>query len=448
MLKEGCIAKLDHNTALLAKDDREIPIASSAAPIQAIGGKVIGVVLSFRDVTERRRAEEFKQSSQYARSLLEASLDPLVTISAEGKITDVNEAAIKVTGVAREKLVGTDYADYFTEPEKAQEGYQRVFSEGFVIDYPLTIHHADGHLTDVLYNASVYKDADGKVLGVFAAARDITAQKQASQYARSLLEASLDPLVTISAEGKITDVNEAAIKATGVKREKLVGTDFADYFTEPEKAREGYQRVFSEGFVIDYPLTIHHADGRLTDVLYNASVYKDFRGIVRGVFAAARDVTVLKQTEASLKESVAELARSNADLQQFAYVASHDLQEPLRTMSSFSQLLAQRYKGKLDADADDFIGFVVDGATRMQSLINDLLAFCGSAPGAVSCARRLRRSSPNRDGEPQCGHRGKQGRDHARPSAGAVRRRDAVGAAFSESDRQRHQVPAQHELNQ
>src|SRR5207249_11885382 len=100
------------------------------------------------------------------------------------------------------------------------------FANGFVKDYALTVRHRDGRLTDVLYNASVYKDARGNVLGVFAAARDVTAQKQASQYARSLLEASLDPLVTISAEGKITDVNEAATTVTGMPREKLVGTDF------------------------------------------------------------------------------------------------------------------------------------------------------------------------------------------------------------------------------
>ncbi|HYL74058.1 MAG TPA: PAS domain-containing protein, partial [Bryobacteraceae bacterium] len=243
-----------------------------------------------------------KQASQYARSLIEASLDPLVTISPEGKITDVNAASALVTGLSREKLIGTDFSDYFTEPQKAREGYRQVFSQGSVTDYPLTIRHREGQVTDVLYNASVYKDAGGNVLGVFAAARDVTAQKQASQYARSLVEASLDPLVTISPEGKITDVNEATIKVTGVGRDKLIGTDFSDYFTAPEKAREGYQQVFSQGFVTDYPLTIRHRDGRLTNVLYNASVYKDVRGNVLGVFAAARDVTAQKKAEAEVAE--------------------------------------------------------------------------------------------------------------------------------------------------
>src|SRR5206468_1099638 len=109
---------------------------------------------------------------------------------------DVNEATTKVTGVPREKLIGTDFSDYFTEPGKAREGYQQVFAEGFVTDYPLTIRHRNGRLTDVLYNASVYKDAGGNVLGVFAAARDVAAQKHASQYARILIEASSKPRLT------------------------------------------------------------------------------------------------------------------------------------------------------------------------------------------------------------------------------------------------------------
>jgi PAS domain S-box-containing protein len=112
-----------------------------------------------------------------------------------------------------------------------------------------------------------------------------------SGYARSLIEASLDPLITISAEGKITDVNEALVKVSGLLREDLIGTDFTNYFTDPAKARQGYQQVFEKGFISDYPLTIKSKSGVLTDVLYNASLYKDSKGVVLGVFAAARDVT-------------------------------------------------------------------------------------------------------------------------------------------------------------
>jgi PAS domain S-box-containing protein len=275
----------DYPLTIRHRDGKLIDVLYNASVYKDLQGNVLGVFAAARDVTAQ------KQASQYARSLIEASLDPLVTISADGKITDVNEATIKVTGVSRDELVGTDFSDYFTQPEKAREGYQQVFAKGFVTDYPLTIRRRDGKLIDVLYNASVYKDVQGNVLGVFAAARDVTAQKQASQYARSLIEASLDPLVTISPDGKITDVNEATIEVTGVQREELVGTDFSDYFTEPENAREGYQQVFAKGFVTDYPLTIRHRDGKLIDVLYNASVYKDVQGNVLGVFAAARDVT-------------------------------------------------------------------------------------------------------------------------------------------------------------
>jgi PAS domain S-box-containing protein len=104
---------------------------------------------------------------------VQASRDPLVTIGPEGKIAEVNEATIQMTGVDREDLVGTDFSDYFTEPDRAREGYLQVFSQGFVTDYPLTIRHTDGELTEVLYNASVYRDAGGQ-LGVFAAVRDVT----------------------------------------------------------------------------------------------------------------------------------------------------------------------------------------------------------------------------------------------------------------------------------
>jgi PAS domain S-box-containing protein len=296
-----------YETVRKRKDGQVIHVSVSISPVKNKQGQIVGASTIARDITAevdaRRQAEDkLSAASQYARSLIESSLDPLVTISADGKITDVNEATIRVTGVSREELIGTDFSNYFTEPKKAREGYQQVFAQGFVTDYPLTIRHMDGGLTDVLYNASVYRDISGNVIGVFAAARDVTAQKQASQYARSLIESSLDPLVTISADGKITDVNEATIKVTGIPREQLIGTDFSNYFTEPKKAREGYQQVFAQGFVTDYPLTIRHQNGRTTDVLYNASVYKDTRGNVLGVFAAARDVTARMRAEKELAE--------------------------------------------------------------------------------------------------------------------------------------------------
>ncbi len=410
-------------------------------------------IASKRAQTASASATDLQRASDYTRSLIEASLDPLVTISPEGKITDVNEATIKVTGVAREQLIGTDFSNYFTEPDKARAGYRRVFEKGFVTDYSLTIKHKDGHLVDVLYNASVYKDVDGAVLGVVAAARDVTESKRlmreladtknflsnilqsstkysiigkdlnhtilswnegarlnygyeeqdivgkdssilhvpedvtsgavdrllsmayeeglaegeftrvrkdgsrfvanlvvtrrndasgtpigfllmstditekkqaeeklrsASHYARSLIEASLDPLVTISPEGKITDVNEATSKATGMPRGQLIGRDFSDYFTEPEEARKGYEQVFSKGYVTDYPLTIRHRDGRLTQVLYNASVYRDAQGQVMGVFAAARDVTGQKEAEAKVAEQRAREEQRVRELERLA----------------------------------------------------------------------------------------------------------------------------------
>jgi PAS domain S-box-containing protein len=301
----------DYPLTIRHADGRLADVLYNASVYRDERGEVLGVFAAARDVTAQ------KQASQYARSLIEASLDPLVTISADGKITDVNEATAKVTGVPREKLIGTDFSSYFTEPEKAQEGYREVFAQGMVTDYPLTIRHADGRLTDVLYNASVYRDERGEVVGIFAAARDVTAQKQASQYARSLIEASLDPLVTINADGKITDVNEATAKVTGVLREKLIGTDFTNYFTEPAKAQEGYRQVFAQGMVTDYPLTIRHGGGRLTDVLYNASVYRNERGTVIGVFAAARDVTAQKQAEAQIADQRAKELERLAELERF-----------------------------------------------------------------------------------------------------------------------------------
>jgi PAS domain S-box-containing protein len=443
-----------YETTRRTKDGGIIAISLIVSPIQDAAGAISGASSIAHVITTgsgRRRAQA-RAALRYSRSLIEASLDPLVTISPEGKITDVNEAAIRATGVARQRLIGTDFAGHFTEPDRAHEAYRQVFAHGFVTDYPLTISHADGGLTDVLYTAPVYKDMASNVLGVLAAvhgrvdsegqirdfsetktlldsilqsstkysiigmdldhrilfwnkgasrnygytaqevigkdsnvlhtpadvesgavnrlrasaykdgmaedtfervrkdgsrftasvvvtrrddamgdpvgfllmSHDISEKQQAEDqlrttalYTRNQIDASLDVLVTISPEGKLTDVNKAAIRATGEARAHLLGSDFSGYFTEPDRARQAYRQVFAQGSVADYPLTISHAGGGLTDVLYTASVYHDEAGHVLGAFAAARDVTAQRRAESEAAERRARELERLAELERF-----------------------------------------------------------------------------------------------------------------------------------
>lgn len=168
--------------------------------------------VTLTDVTEREQAAaNLRTAALYTRSLIEASLDPLVTISLEGKITDVNRATEDVTGLSRKKLIGSDFSDYFTETGKARAGYRKAFNDGHVTDYPLAIRHATGKVIDVMYNATVYRDEAGNVAGIFAAARDITERKLAERVLQARLRISeyafnhsLDDLLT-----KVLDEAEA-----------------------------------------------------------------------------------------------------------------------------------------------------------------------------------------------------------------------------------------------
>jgi PAS domain S-box-containing protein len=220
---------------------------------------------------------------------IETSVGSFVTISAEGKITDINEASIKNIGIARDVLIGTNFSDYFTEKQEVKNKWQHVFEKGFIEDYSLTVKHQNGELTDVIYNASIYEDSEGVTHGFFTEVTNCNTQKLAAQYSKSLIEASLDPLITINREGKITDMNEALVNITGVTRNELTGSNFFDYFTDKQKAQKVYQQVFQNNAIEDSPLTLRHKSGKLTDVLFNGSVYKDNLGKVQGVVIVARN---------------------------------------------------------------------------------------------------------------------------------------------------------------
>jgi PAS domain S-box-containing protein len=210
------------------------------------------------------------------------------------------------------------------------------------------------------------------------------AARRTGAYTRSLIEASLDPLITIAPDGKITDVNNATEKVTGLSRQQLIGTDFLDYFTDPGKARAGYEQVFREGLVQDYELEIRHRDGHVTPVLYNAAVYQDEAGDVIGVSAAARDISERKRAEEVIRKlneelaqrarrHAAELEATNKELEAFTYSVSHDLRGPLRHIDGFSKLLLEEYSADLPEDARRYLSRIRDGTRRMGMMVDDLL---------------------------------------------------------------------------
>ena len=215
--------------------------------------------------------------------------------------------------------------------------------------------------------------------------------QEESQYARSLIEASLDPLVTISVNGKIMDMNEALANITGMTRSELTGTDFLNYFTEAEKAREVYQQVFAKGSVADSPLTLRHKNGKLTDVLFNGSVYKSDIGEVLGVVVVARDVTEQKRIATELMESkvyaelissIAEEAKSKADdarkiaedavkaKQQFLSNMSHEIRTPMNAIIGFTKVVL---KTQLTEKQTEYLTAIKVSGDALIVLINDIL---------------------------------------------------------------------------
>jgi PAS domain S-box-containing protein len=210
-----------------------------------------------------------------------------------------------------------------------------------------------------------------------------------SGYARSLIEASLDPLFTISADGKITDINNASLDITEMTREHLIGTDFFEYFTEPERAREIYMQIFANGFVVDFPLTIR--SGKITELLFNGSVYKDAYGKVLGVVVVARDGLDHRRIEKDLTEArifaetatlIAEEATRKAETatkisedslkakQQFLSNMSHEIRTPMNAIIGFTKVLL---KTELSAKQKEYLQAIKMSGDALIVLINDIL---------------------------------------------------------------------------
>jgi PAS domain S-box-containing protein len=303
------------------KDGTAFPVSLTISPIRDEDGVIVGSFSIARDVTEHRQAFE---AAQRLAAIVEHSDDAIVAATLEGIITSWNPAAEKMFGYPAEEIIGKS-GGLLMPRDRAHESdaiMARVGTGEGVTHYATTRIRKDGTAIAVSNTTSPIRDEDGVIVGGSAILRDVTEQQQAAEAARSMIESSLDSLVAISPDGKITDANEATVKLTGTPREKLIGTDFADYFVDPEKANGIYQLVFTKGMAVDYPLTLRHRNGHeeLTEVLYNASVYRDVNGNVLGAFAAARDVTDQMRAQRAMIEQQAKAHERLAELEQFQRV--------------------------------------------------------------------------------------------------------------------------------
>ena len=332
--------------SIVAKGQPPRHILAAGGPFLDARHRPLGAVVVMRDITERRRAEEdLKDSneelqslteellnsneklatsreellvaSRYSRTLIEASLDPLVTISAAGTITDVNAATEQITGLSRDRLIGSDFADYFTEPDLARAGYREVLAQGQVIDYPLALRHVSGAIADVLYNATVYRDERGNVQGVFAAARDVTerqrveaALRESEERYRRITEGLTDYLYTVRiADGRAAETTQSPACAS------VTGYTAEEYAADPhlwirmvvpedrDLVREHVRLTLAGEDAPAIEHRIVRKDGAVRWVSDTAILHKDAAGTLLSYDGVISDITERKRAEGALRAS-------------------------------------------------------------------------------------------------------------------------------------------------
>lgn len=325
------------------------------------------------DIIQRKKAElALLAAGEYNRRLIESSLDPLVTIGPDGTITDVNEATERITGVRREQLIGNEFPNFFTDPEKARAGYLIVLATGSVKDYPLTIRHISGATREVLYNASVYRDKNGEIEGVFASARDITEFKQSEEILKesekrfstafSITPVSQSIIAIDTLE--ILAVNDACCRLFGYSREKLIGYNTAqlNLWQDPQKRQAAIEELEEKGRLSPRETNIQTKNGELRTVIV----------AIEPILWQGRDCLMSSILDISDRKQAEEALRASEN---FAYSVLNSLTAHIAVLNNQGEIIAVNESWKQFAaengctDPQAYLGtnYLAACTTAMQS---------------------------------------------------------------------------------